>query len=63
MESDFQEEVDVPTIQELFVYYNSLYFGNLLGSSVVEWSPRKMTRSVIPWKTLLCANAHLRNLL
>lgn len=41
---DFDEEIDVPTIQELFVYYDGLYFGNSLGTSVVEWSPRKMTR-------------------
>lgn len=44
MEADLLEEVDVPSIQELFVYYDGLYFGNSLGSSVVDWSPRKMTR-------------------
>lgn len=43
---DLHEDLDLPSIQELFVYYDSLYFGSSLGTCVVEWSPQKMTRQV-----------------
>ncbi|KAK8958130.1 hypothetical protein KSP40_PGU007278 [Platanthera guangdongensis] len=33
-----------PDIYELFCHYNSLYFGDALGTCIVSWDPR-MTRS------------------
>jgi hypothetical protein len=44
MPQDDLEDIDCPSIAELFVFYNPLYFDNLLGNCVVEWSPKKMTR-------------------
>jgi len=42
------EDINCPSIHELFVYYDPLYFEGLLGNCTVEWSPKKMTR----WFTL-----------
>lgn len=38
-----------PNLQELFVYYNALYFENLLGACVVQWSSERMTRYHHPY--------------
>lgn len=43
---DLHEDLELPTIQELFVYYDGVYFDNTLGACTVEWSPQKMTRYV-----------------
>lgn len=52
MYEELQEDVDIPSLQELFVYYDALYFGNTLGACTVEWSPQKMTRWETPSLTL-----------
>lgn len=41
---DVHEDLELPTIQELFVYYDGMYFDSTLGACTVEWSPQKMTR-------------------
>lgn len=41
---DLHEDLELPTIQELFVYYDGMYFDNTLGACTVEWSPQRMTR-------------------
>lgn len=42
MEEEEEEEL-VGDVRELFVYYNRIYFGNALGSVVVNWSSKRMT--------------------
>lgn len=43
-DDDFLEDYNVPSIHEMFVYYDKLYFGSQLGACTVEWSPKRMTR-------------------
>ena len=43
--AELAEDVQTPSIHEMFVYYDRLYFNSELGSCTVEWSPKRMTRS------------------
>lgn len=53
MDSFYQPaEVDVaepvPDITALFMYYNKLYFDDVLETTSVQWSSERMTRYISP---------------